>query len=40
MYGEELDDAPAVARCFAGAFGREPFLKTRSGLYEEVPQNE
>jgi hypothetical protein len=24
LYCEEPDDAPAVARCFAGAFGREP----------------
>lgn len=24
LYCEQPDDAPAVARCFAGAFGREP----------------
>jgi hypothetical protein len=24
LYCEEPDDAPAVARCFAGGFGREP----------------
>ncbi len=24
LYREEPDDAPAVARCFADAFGREP----------------
>jgi hypothetical protein len=24
LYCEKPDDAPAVARCFAGAFGREP----------------